>query len=116
MRGDQLRKSISSMYFESPHLITTSLQRKKNRIAANEQAMTERSNPLSNVSSENLSDEEKTIRIVEHPGFLEVLDQIFDIEPGNYTFEVTTVPTLRTNIFVTDCGTDKNNILTVFPI
>ena len=40
------------------------------------------------VSTDTFSLEERTIRIVEHPGFLEVLDNVFDIEPGNYTFMV----------------------------
>lgn len=40
------------------------------------------------VSTDTFSWEERTIRIVEHQGFLEVLDDVFDIEPGIYTFVV----------------------------
>jgi hypothetical protein len=29
-----------------------------------------------------------TIRIVEHPGYMETLDGVFEIEPGRYTFVV----------------------------
>jgi hypothetical protein len=32
--------------------------------------------------------EEKNITIIEHPGYLETLDEVFDIEPGEYTFKV----------------------------
>jgi len=35
-----------------------------------------------------LPKDKRIIRIVEHPGFLEVLDDVFDIEPGYYTFVV----------------------------
>ncbi len=30
----------------------------------------------------------KNIEIVEHPGYLETLDNVFDIDPGGYTFSV----------------------------
>jgi len=43
---------------------------------------------LNEKDSASLSRETKTIRIVEHPGYLETLDAVFDIDPGIYKFEV----------------------------
>lgn len=40
------------------------------------------------ISSVTFPGEKRTIRIVEHPGFFEVLDEVFDIDPGKYTFVV----------------------------
>jgi len=40
------------------------------------------------VNSKTFPRDSRIIRIVEHPGFLEVLDDVFDIEPGYYTFVV----------------------------
>ena len=30
----------------------------------------------------------RTLRIIEHPGYFETIDTVYNIEPGTYTFEV----------------------------
>jgi hypothetical protein len=49
---------------------------------------TETTHLLDKEPSEPFTSELKIIRIVEHPGYMETLDVVFDIEPGRYKFEV----------------------------
>jgi len=54
----------------------------------------------------------KTIRIVEHPGYFETLDSVFDIEPGLYNFVVKNESNKKSGFIVSEEG-GKPEVITI---
>jgi hypothetical protein len=67
---------------------------------------------LFEISSNTVYEEGRTIRIVEHPGYLEVMDEVFDIKPGSYTFLVRNETNKNSGFVVTK----ENEIPMVFTV